>query len=85
METLAHLGPKVWALVPIKLKGGNSLTEFKNKIKQWKPDKCPSNLCRTYIGGVDTLIRNEQTFETYILKLYIYSHFTACMIFHTQF
>ena len=50
-ETLAHLGPKVWALVPIKLKGGNSITEFKYKIKQWKPDKCPCNLYRTYIGG----------------------------------
>ena len=51
-ETLAHLGPKVWAIVPIELKEANSLKEFKNKIKKWKPDKCPCKLCRTYISGV---------------------------------
>ena len=51
-ETLAHLCPKVWALVPIELKEINSLKEFKNKIKKLKPDKCPCKLCRTYISGV---------------------------------
>ena len=51
-ETLAHLGPKVWALVTIELKEINSLKEFKNKIKKWTPVKCPCKLCRTYISGV---------------------------------
>ena len=50
-ETLAHLGPKVWALVPIELKEINSLKEFKNKIKKWKPVKRPCKLCRPYISG----------------------------------
>ena len=52
-ESLAHLGPKVWAIIPSELKNDtNSLNEFKNKIKTWKPDKCPCNLCKVYIAGV---------------------------------
>ena len=52
-ESLAHLGPKVWAIIPSELKNDtNSLNEFKNKIKKWKPDKCPCNLCKVYIAGV---------------------------------
>ena len=51
-ETMAHLGPKVWSVVPIEIKETNSLKEFKNKIKSWKPSKCPCKLCRIYIKGV---------------------------------
>ena len=51
-ETLAHLGPKVWAIVPTEMKSANSLKEFKRKIKNWKPNKCPCKLCRIYIKDV---------------------------------
>lgn len=51
-ETLAHLGPKIWNLVPSSLKEIKSLKLFKYKIKQWKPDKCPCRLCKVYIDGV---------------------------------
>ena len=51
-ETLAHLGPKVWADIPNALKDTNSVKLFKSKIKLWKPDKCPCKLCKTYIFGV---------------------------------
>ena len=54
-ETLAHLGPKVWSMVPQVMKEIKSLSEFKSKIKQWKPDKCPCRLCKTYICGVGFL------------------------------
>ena len=49
METLAHLGPKLWSIVPIEIKETTSLKEFKRKIKNWKPNKCPCKLCRSYI------------------------------------
>ena len=51
-ETLAHLGPKIWDLIPNNIKELNSLKLFKTKIKQWKPDKCPCKLCKTYVFGV---------------------------------
>ena len=51
-ETLAHLGPKIWALVPDDLKIMKSLRQFKSEIKKWVPIKCPCKLCKIYINGV---------------------------------
>ena len=48
LETLAHLGPKIWSLVPDDMKKF-SLSKFINKIRKWKPDKCPCRLCKVYI------------------------------------
>ena len=47
-ESLAHLGPKIWSLVPDDMKKF-SLSKFINKIRKWKPDKCPCRLCKVYI------------------------------------
>ena len=51
-ETLAHLGPKIWALVPDEIKSEKSINGFKMKIKKWRPLNCPCKLCKTYINGV---------------------------------
>ncbi len=51
-ETLSFMGPKIWSLIPTNIKGTNTLNEFKNKIKHWKPEKCPCKLCKIYIHGV---------------------------------
>ena len=51
-ETLNYMGPKLWSLVPNELRGVKSLTEFKRKIKLWKPDKCPCRICKTYVAGL---------------------------------
>ena len=50
-ETLSFLAPKVWALVPEKLKECSCLEAFKSKIRKWKPD-CPCRLCKTYLQHV---------------------------------
>jgi len=47
-ETLAHLGPKIWSIVPNHLKQF-SLSKFIKGIRRWKPDKCPCRLCKMYI------------------------------------
>ena len=47
-ETLAHLGPKIWSLVPTDMKK-YSLSQFTKRIRKWKPAKCPCRLCKTYI------------------------------------
>ena len=51
-ETLSHLAPKIWELVPEEIKKLESVASFKNAIKKWKPANCPCRLCRTYIFQV---------------------------------
>ena len=51
-ESLSHLGPKLWTLIPLKLKKLTSLAKFKSEIKLWKPSKCPCRLCKFYLAGV---------------------------------
>ena len=50
-ETLAHLGPKIWSIVPNEMKKF-SLSKFTKKIKMWKPIKCPCRICKTYVHGL---------------------------------
>ena len=47
-ETLAHLGPKIWSIVPTDMKRF-SLSKFTNKIRKWNPENCPCRLCKIYI------------------------------------
>ena len=49
LETLRCLGPKIWEMIPIKLRNLDSLPLFKEKIKNWIPQNCPCRLCKTYI------------------------------------
>ena len=48
-ETLAHLGPKIWAIIPSSIKKSKSLHLFRKEIRKWKPDKCPCRLCKIYV------------------------------------
>ena len=50
-ETVAHLGPKIWSIVPMDMKK-LSLCKFIKKIKKWKPEMCPCRICKTYIGNL---------------------------------
>lgn len=36
-ENLSHLGPKIWGLVPQKIRQSVSLVHFKSIIKKWTP------------------------------------------------
>ena len=51
-ESLAHLGPKIWKILPDDFKSITSVKSFKIKIKQWNPTNCPCKLCKLYIAGV---------------------------------
>ena len=50
-ETLAHIGPKIWSIVPNDMKKF-SLSKFTKKIRKWKPIKCPCRLCKTYVHAL---------------------------------
>ena len=41
IESIANLGAKLWNLLPGEIKNSSSLTVFKNKIRNWVPEKCP--------------------------------------------
>ena len=51
-ESLSHLGPKIWKLIPLKLKKLSSLHKFKIAIRDWKPLNCPCRLCKVYIHAL---------------------------------
>ena len=51
-ETLSFIGPKIWSLIPDDIKLSASLSEFKRKIKLWKPVNCPCRLCKSFVKGV---------------------------------
>ena len=55
IETIRYRGPITWDLVPNNIKESNSLFEFKEKIKKWKPEGCTCRLCKTYIPNVGFL------------------------------
>ena len=51
-ETISFRGPKTWALVPDEIKISPSLSEFKRKIKKWKPEGCQCRLCKEYVANL---------------------------------
>ena len=51
-ESISNLGPRIWNLIPNKLKELESVNLFKKEIKKWRPTNCPCRLCRTYIPNL---------------------------------
>ena len=49
IQSVQHLGPKIWNIGPQNNRESNSLNEFKSLIKFWKPDTRPCRLCKNYI------------------------------------
>ena len=51
-ETLTYLGPKIWNLVPSDIRDCTTEQMFRQKIKNWKPDRCICRLCKIYIRNL---------------------------------
>ena len=52
LESISFLGPKIWNILPDRLKNVNSIEAFKMQIKKWKPENCPCWLCKVYVQNV---------------------------------
>ena len=52
LNFLAHVGPKIWSIIPEAIKSENCLENFKRKIKCWKPTACPCQLCKIYLQRI---------------------------------
>ena len=48
-DTISSLGPKLWKLIPDKIKHVSTLSAFKAKIKSWTINNCPSRLCKIFV------------------------------------
>ena len=51
-DTLSYLGPKIWNLVPFDIKDCGTKQIFRQKVKKWKPGRCPCRLCKIYIPNL---------------------------------
>ena len=84
-ETLAHLGPKIWSIVPNVMKQ-LSMSKFVKQIRKWKPDKCPCRLCKTYIQNLGFIVVSW-IFIYYCLYFFILSFIfncNSCTYFHLR-
>ena len=45
-ESMSHLGPEIWDIVPTELKKAQSLNSFKKSIRKWIPNNFPCRLCK---------------------------------------
>ena len=54
-ESISCSRPKIWDILPEKLKNTDYLEHFKKEIKTWKPDNWPCRLCKVYIECVGSL------------------------------
>ena len=55
IETAAFVGSRIWSYMPSELKESTSLNEFRSTIKTWKPENCPSKLCKIYLQRIGYL------------------------------
>ena len=49
LRALRYFGPKIWNMVPLKMKNSETLEKFKTKIKSWKARHCPFLYIYIYI------------------------------------
>ena len=54
-ETIRFRGPETWELLPDDIKEASSLSEFKRKIKNWKPQGCTCRLCKVFVVNLGFL------------------------------
>ena len=48
-ETIRYRGTKTWDILPLNIKESKTLSEFKAKIKLWKPTECTCRLCKIFV------------------------------------
>ena len=51
-KNFSFLGPKIWNILPNRLKNANSIEAFKMQIRKWKAENCPCLLCKVYVRNV---------------------------------
>ena len=56
LTSLSYFAPKVWNMIPLKLKNINSFQKFKTEVRKWAPENCSCYLCRSYIQNLGFVV-----------------------------
>ena len=72
-DSLRHLGPLIWEIVPEALKA-LSIKKFKEEVKKWKPAKCP---CTMQV--MQALYTRCWIFIMIYLFIYLFIFFLICL------
>ena len=51
-KSLQNVGVRLWNQLPCNIQETDTLSKFKEFVKNWRPQKCPCDLCKFYIHGV---------------------------------
>ena len=60
-ETVSYRAQKTWDIIPEGIKTLPTFTEFKKKIKNWRPNNCDCRLCKNYIQGIGFVAISESS------------------------
>ena len=52
INSISHLAPKIWEIIPDEIRSSKTVKIFKDKIKRWIPENCLCRLCKIYVQGV---------------------------------
>ena len=55
-DTIYSLGPKLWKIIPDKIKYASPLSAFKAKIKYWTINNCPCRLYKILVKDVQGFV-----------------------------
>ena len=48
-DNISSFGPKLWKLIPDKIKHASTLSALKVNIKSWTINNCPCRLCKIFV------------------------------------
>ena len=52
IETISHIGNKLWQILPSSLKSIPNLENFKKGIRSWRSKSCGCRICKTFIDNL---------------------------------
>ena len=52
INSISHLAPKIWEIIPDEIRSSKTVKIFKDKIKRLIPENCPCHQCKIYVQGV---------------------------------
>ena len=52
LSSIRSFASKVWQMVSMEIRNLNSLEDFKNKMRRWKPDGCDCKPCKDFVSNL---------------------------------
>ena len=81
-DTISSLEPKLWKLIPDKIKHASTLSAFKPKIKSWTVNNCPCRLCKIFVKDLGfVFVRISSGIHTNAYSAYSYTVLSLFFVF----